>query len=133
MLINGEVYSDDKGEGGYLRIQKVTHRDLRECLPAKGEQLGVKHGEMMSKWCHAPGKPIDVVPVESKKEDLKIDIWLSLYPIYKDIAKKDQLKEAVSWLRNKGILKEEESLEQACESQDRMADIYSQIPIAMGE
>ena len=67
LLVNGEVYSNDKGEGGYLRIGKITHPDLRSCLPAKGEQIGIKHGEAMAKWCSSPSKAD--VPVAEKAEE----------------------------------------------------------------
>lgn len=63
MLINGEVFANDKGEGGYLRIGKVTHPKLRPCLPSQGTQISVEHGKMIAEWCASPGtKPVEKEP-----------------------------------------------------------------------
>jgi hypothetical protein len=63
MLINGEVFANDKGEGGFLRIGKVTHPKLRPCLPSQDTQISVEHGKMIAEWCASPGtKPVETVP-----------------------------------------------------------------------
>ena len=141
LLINGEVHSNDKGEGGYLRIGKITHPDLRSCLPKDGEQLGIKHGEAMSKWCSAPGNPESAPAEETQSEplndetpDLKESIWESLKPIYKDEKTgAGKLKVATEWLREKGILKSNETLADACMDEEVMADIYAKIPIVLSD
>lgn len=54
MLINMETINRD-GKGGYVYIVKCTHPSIAPLLPSDSEQVGVKHGEAMAKWCAAPG------------------------------------------------------------------------------
>lgn len=50
MLLNLETVSRD-GKGGYVYPTKVTHPDLGKLLPSPDEQIGIKHGEAIAKWC----------------------------------------------------------------------------------
>lgn len=134
MLINAEIYANDKGEGGYLRIGKVTHPDLRTCLPSKGEQIGIKHGEAMAKWCAAPGGSTNESTIAKPEEEVnfKKEIWGLLEPVWKDKAEgKPQLDASEKWLKEKAILPSDMSLADACADEEIAADIYAQIPIAM--
>lgn len=140
MLINGEVMSDGNGEGGYLRLEKVTHRDLRTCLPAKGEQISIEHGEAMAKWCATPGKaesaPLEAPEPEATGDpepvDFKKEIWALMEPVWSKSKKPtSRLDDVTKWLRDKAILSEDVELADACANEEIAADIYSQIPIAM--
>lgn len=53
MLINFETVAIE-GVGGYVIPRKITHPAIGELLPKKGEQIGIKHGEAIAKWCKNP-------------------------------------------------------------------------------
>lgn len=62
-LIAGEVYwkdanidGTDTRIGGYFQCQKHTVNSLLAVLPKQGEQFGIKHGELLAKWCNSGGK-----------------------------------------------------------------------------
>ena len=68
MLIAAEVYRDvDKEVSGLLRITKLSRGELRNCLPAPGEQLRVEHGEKLVAWCRGKA-PAGKLPVDEKKK-----------------------------------------------------------------
>jgi hypothetical protein len=52
MLCNLETVNRD-GKPGFARVTKWTHPDLLKCLPLDHEQISVKHGEAVARWCAA--------------------------------------------------------------------------------
>jgi hypothetical protein len=52
MLCNLETVNRD-GKPGHARVTKWTHPDLLKCLPLDHEQISVKHGEAVARWCAA--------------------------------------------------------------------------------
>lgn len=54
MLVNFETVARD-GVGGFVIPRKITHPSVAALLPKDGEQIGVKHGEALARWCAAPG------------------------------------------------------------------------------
>lgn len=39
-----------------IHLTKCSHPTLRDCFPADGkEPIGIKHGELLAKWCNNPG------------------------------------------------------------------------------
>lgn len=44
------------GQGGYVIPRKITHPDIAPLLPLENEQIGIKHGEALARWCANPGK-----------------------------------------------------------------------------
>lgn len=71
MLINGEVFSNEKGDGGFVRITKISHKGLRPCLPEKGEQAKICHGEKIAEWC-SPTKESPLASIGLQKSDFEI-------------------------------------------------------------
>lgn len=65
LLINGETLERD-GVGGFVHWTKITHPHVRPCLPAQGEQIGIKHGEALAKWCANPGQSPQAAPSTQK-------------------------------------------------------------------
>lgn len=111
MLINGEVYSKE-GKGGYLRIEKITHETLFDCLPKPGEQIAYRHGEALAKWCASPGgkptiqeAPSRLVPsagdnpVPQSIGQLKNKLWVLTTKIHNGDPKKLE-----TWLQDNGII-----------------------------
>lgn len=136
MLINGEVYANEKGEGGFLRIRKITHPGVRPCLPSEGQQISIEHGKALAAWCSAPSMPESVPTRAAEPEattdpavNFKVEIWKLLKPIWE--GKEDGLIAATKWLREKAILAEGMSLAEAIEEKKLAADMYTQIPIAL--
>jgi hypothetical protein len=70
LLVNGEVVARD-GVGGYVYWTKVTHPSVRDCLPSEKEQIGVKHGELLRKWCETPGKSPTATTTKAKDDPFK--------------------------------------------------------------
>lgn len=72
MLVHAEVYAKD-GQGGFLRITKLSREDVRQCLPADDKQLGIEHGEALAHWCAGEVKK----PAAPKTEidQLKRQLW----------------------------------------------------------
>lgn len=56
MLVNFETINRE-GKGGFVYVMKTTHPSIGPLLPTENEQVGVKHGEALSKWCAAPSVP----------------------------------------------------------------------------
>lgn len=80
MLIAGETYSKN-GVGGFFRINgphcKHTHPDILKLLPKDGEQIGIKHGEALARWCAGekptvsqPKQPTGIADVRTLKKQL---------------------------------------------------------------
>jgi hypothetical protein len=116
MLIHAECIAKPDSEGrmigGYLRVTKITHQDVIAMLPGAGEQIGVKHGEALARWCQggatAPATAPAAVPADPVKE-LKTKIWRLTSEIHNK--KRENLDKLVAWLRSKNILGQEESWE----------------------
>ena len=140
-MVNGDP------QGGFCTFKgaieqgtKYTHPALLKILPENGKQLCFSHGRALFDWCSGSkqsppeSNPTSESPSDEPQEekvDLKKEIWKLLKPAYKDKAEKDQLTAATKWLREKEILKSNESLAKACLDENVMADIYAKIPIAM--
>lgn len=78
MLINGEIFSRD-GEGGFLRVDKITHETLLSCLPKEGEKISIHHGELIARWCASPGDTPKSAPAEvPAAEEHSIEEWCSV-------------------------------------------------------
>lgn len=74
MLINLETYCDGD-KGGFAYVTKWTHPDLLKCLPGKDEQISVRHGELIAKWCTATGKPAPTITTTKEIVRLKKELW----------------------------------------------------------
>lgn len=139
MLVCAECYSVD-GKGGYLHITKITHEDLFDCLPKDGEQVSVKHGELLAKWsigtpaaasAPAPAKPLN------RSRELKASLWALTQPIHQ--AQVGDSKEAIraardrlyQWLIDEMILTDTESLDMLTEA--RLADVIAKVHHKLGE
>lgn len=78
LLVNFETVAQD-GQGGFVIPRKITHPQIAPLLPKANEQIGIKHGELIAKWCAAPGgtvaasKPVDNDLAQLKK--LKKELW----------------------------------------------------------
>jgi hypothetical protein len=53
MLVNFETIARN-GVGGFVIPRKITHPQIASILPGEDEQIGIKHGEAMARWCSAP-------------------------------------------------------------------------------
>lgn len=94
MLVNLEVYAKD-GEGGYCHIRKITHTGTRACLPTPTEQVAVRHGEALARWCAGGTEK----PTEQPKKQpthiqtvasLKNALWKLTMPLHNGDANKLQ-------------------------------------------
>lgn len=96
MLVNLECYAKD-GEGGYCHIRKITHSGTKACLPAPGEQIGIKHGEALAKWCQgsSPKPADDTAAIKSK-------LWHATKVIHGGKAANKPVLE--QWLRDQKII-----------------------------
>lgn len=56
MLVNFETINRE-GKGGFVYVMKTTHPSIGPLLPTENEQVGVKHGDALAKWCAAPSVP----------------------------------------------------------------------------
>lgn len=122
LLVCAECYSVD-GKGGYLHVTKITHEDLFQCLPAEGEQVGIKHGELLSKWSLG-GQQSAMAPAPSpvkttqaaKLKELKRALWTLTAPIHNCQASDSPAmmelgrQRLEQWLWDESILSDSESL-----------------------
>ena len=112
MLIHAECIAKPDSEGrmigGYLRVTKITHQDVIAMLPDAGEQIGVKHGELLARWCQGATPAVKVEAADPVKE-LKTKLWRLTRGIHGN--KKENLVKLVEWLRSKSIMGQEETWE----------------------
>lgn len=102
MLIAGETLNvtDEAGGEGRFRITKYTHPDLLHCLPANGEQIGIRHGEMIAAWCANPGAQKG----EDKPKTPTQELRLIMHQAGQDVRAFEQ------WAITNGILADTETL-----------------------
>jgi hypothetical protein len=133
MLINGEVYSKE-GKGGYLRIEKITHEDIFACLPKPDEQIGMRHGEMIAKWCASPGgkQTTTPIPVPEPKGpapaigQLKNKLWTMTMKIHNG-----ELAKLENFLRDNMIISDGAKLSDF--GADTLSDIIAKTEVRMNE
>lgn len=53
LLVNFETVNID-GKGGFVIPRKITHPDIAKLIPGRDEQIGIKHGEALARWCASP-------------------------------------------------------------------------------
>lgn len=66
-----------------INLTKCSHPSLRECFPEKGP-IAIKHGELLSQWCQAPGKsPTAASTTSAAADPLKLfreRLWATCKP-----------------------------------------------------
>jgi hypothetical protein len=114
MLVSLECYAID-GNGGYVLIRKVTHPAIRGCLPGPLEQIGLKHGEALARWCAggtATPPPAAAAPAGTTTVPvLKKRLMEVIIPQLKATTKDERKAEAQAWLRRQKIIGPEETIE----------------------
>lgn len=97
MLLAGEVYRDnDANKSGLLRITKVSRDEIVDCLPKHGEQICVKHGEALHRWC--AGQSL------AKKPDDRSGLLSELRKLTQPIHNWDGKRE--TWATAKGVMQQ---------------------------
>lgn len=131
MLIHAETFAqpNDAGHmiGGYLRITKITHHDVIGLLPKAGEQIGIAHGEALSKWCAGGTTQLTstVGPsVKSDSSDLK-SVKAKLWKLT-DKKHNGNPKALEQWLWDEALMSDTESLGEL--TAQRMAEILEKAP-----
>jgi hypothetical protein len=115
MTVNLECYAKE-GNGGFIIIRKTTHPGIRACLPGPSEQVGVKHGEALARWC-AGADPCPSAPTRHAPQgvltvpDLKKELMDLLAPRLKATTKPGRKVEAEVWLRERALLGDAENIE----------------------
>ena len=71
LLIHAECIAKENAQGhmvgGYLRLTKVSRTEIIPLLPGPDEQVGIKHGEALSRWCAgSPSKPVTAAVTETE-------------------------------------------------------------------
>lgn len=102
LLLSLETIAHD-GKGGFIVPRKITHPSIESILPSAGEQISIKHGELLSQWCSATG----VAPADPAA-DLRKEIWALTKP-YRDKADKTW-GSCEGWLLSKGLIKDGEEV-----------------------
>lgn len=102
LLVNFETIAID-GQGGYTIPRKITHPQIAPLLPRSDEQIGIKHGEAIAKWCAAPSGGKAVVPDELK---LKRELWQLTQSIH--VGSKESLTQ---WLIDESLISDTETLD----------------------
>jgi hypothetical protein len=72
LLLNFETIARN-GKGGYVIPRKITHPAIADLLPGDDEQLSIRHGEALAKWCAAPGASQSAGV--SEVDTLKRELW----------------------------------------------------------
>lgn len=67
LLVNFEMIAVN-GVGGFSIMRKITHPDIRGMVPKDGEQVTVRHGELLAQWCAAPGGSMSKLTGDGAKE-----------------------------------------------------------------
>lgn len=133
MLICAECYSID-GKGGYLHVTKITHEDLFDCLPGEGEQVGIKHGELLAKWSVGSAPAPKSV---NRSRELKSSLWSLTQPIHQaQVGDNKELIKAArgrlyQWLVDEMILTDTESLEDLSEA--RLVEVIAKVHAKLDE
>lgn len=73
LLVNFETVARD-GKGGYVIPRKITHPDIAPLLPQANEQISMKHGEAIARWCDGSAVPSTATKPDRRKE-LKAKLW----------------------------------------------------------
>lgn len=93
-------------------VTKASHPTLRECFPAdKSEPIGIKHGELLAKWCATPGQSPAAKTTTAATGDLK-KLKKELWELTKAKHNGDP-KALEQWLWDESILGDTETLEAA--------------------
>lgn len=126
MLIHAETFAqpNEAGHmiGGFLRITKITHHDVIGLLPKAGEQIGIKHGEALAKWCGGVAGTIPEKNTESSDlKSIKSKLW-NLTAIKHN----GNPKALEQWLWDEGLMSDTEALAEL--TAQRMAEILIQAP-----
>ncbi len=103
LLLNLETVAQN-GEGGYVIPRKITHPSIAPLLPKSNEQVSIQHGELLAKWCAAPG----TTPTVEKPADLK-SLKSKLWKITQE-QHHGSAQGLEQWLWDEGILSDTESL-----------------------
>lgn len=105
LLVLLEINADEDGEGGFATLRKIGPPSSRAFLPQSGEQIGIKHGELLAQWCAAPNATPASPPATIKKttaNPAKAKLWL----ITKEIHGGDTGK-LEAWLKRQKIIRDE--------------------------
>lgn len=111
MLVNFETLNIG-GKGGFVRVIKTTHPAIAPLLPANNEQIGIKHGEALAKWCAAPTASATApatAPMKPKTDPtlskLKKHLWDMTIHVHNGTPDK-----LVQWLVDEMVLTPEQTL-----------------------
>lgn len=102
--VNGYISGDDHA----FHPLKISHPSLNVCFP-NGQPISIKHGELLARWCAAPGKAAATAPADPLGA-LKLKLWRVLGPVRGNA--KWGAPEAEAWLRSKKILPENVTIAQ---------------------
>lgn len=99
MTAHAEILQDHS-----IRLTKCSHPALRECFPKDGP-ITVKHGELIAKWCAAPGGTKAAVAGPTPNT-LKTELWELTRP--KHNGNKQTLYQ---WCVDEGLIGDTETLD----------------------
>lgn len=130
LLIHAEVLAVPDAEGhmigGFLRITKTTRSDVLPLLPRHDEQISVKHGEALARWCAG-----DSVPAKKKPTPLsalKSELWTLTQEIHFGApAKLEQ------WLIDEMIISDTEDLATVSLIQDRLVQVVAAVKLKLAK
>jgi hypothetical protein len=108
LLVNFETVSRD-GVGGFVIPRKITHPAIADLLPRENEQLSIKHGEAIARWCNSPITGPQA-PADSEIKALKKRMNDRAVGHFKTGDGKLDVPALTEWLRKGNAIQPEETL-----------------------